>query len=77
VTEELIIKANQPSSADKFPCLIFGTTIEDYREVICVEQNKCCIRYTDNRNHTVIFDVDLSSTNDGNPDMCSKKISVK
>jgi hypothetical protein len=74
VTEELIIKANQPSSADKFPYLFFGTTIEDYREAIWVEQNKCCILYNDNGNHTATFDADLSSTNDDNLDMCSEDL---
>ncbi len=74
VTEELIIQASRPSSADQFPYLFDCTTMEDHKEAIWVEQNKCCIPYNNNGNDTVTFDADLSSTTDNNPDMASEDV---
>jgi hypothetical protein len=70
----LIIKTTRPSSADQFPYLFLRTTIEDYREAIWVEQNKCCIPYNNNGNDTATFDPNSSSTNDDNPDMASEDV---
>jgi hypothetical protein len=45
ITWEILKQSRKPSDYDDYPYLYEGTTEEDYRFALAVEERKCCVTY--------------------------------
>jgi hypothetical protein len=43
ITEDSVLRAKRPSVDDLFPYLFEGTSTQDYREALFIDQNDNCI----------------------------------
>ena len=47
ITWEILKQSGKPSDYNDYPYLYKGTTEEDYRFALAVEERKCCVTYSE------------------------------